>query len=188
MAVVRMTDRMNSRCELNLFFRNFYTVVLVLLSLCGIVYMSDLYMPTPLMTSDEVHNKGSFIAERAKLHVTHLSNLGPRPVGSLANEVLAIKYLTKTLSSIQAQSHSSITVEIDQQVVSGEFPLQFLDGLNSVYRNIQNVVVRVSGKASSGSALLLNCHYDSVVDSPGTLYIIYITLYILCFTPVPNLV
>uniref|UniRef100_A0A146L905 FXNA-like protease n=1 Tax=Lygus hesperus TaxID=30085 RepID=A0A146L905_LYGHE len=143
------------------------TFLLLVILLYGLVQLSDFYLPDPLTVVDEKSNPGRFIAERAKYHVTQLSNLGPRPVGSLANEVLAIKYLSKTLSSIQAQAHKQFRVEIDHHVVSGEFPLQFLDGLTSVYRNIQNIVVKVGGKQSSGSAILLNCHYDSVVDSPG---------------------
>lgn len=41
--------------------------------------------------------------------------------------------------------------------------------MTSVYRNVQNVVVKLAG-ASDGNgnhSLLLNCHYDSVPGSPG---------------------
>lgn len=42
--------------------------------------------------------------------------------------------------------------------------------MNNVYRDVQNVVVRVrgvGGRATGRSALLLNCHFDTVPDSPG---------------------
>lgn len=42
-------------------------------------------------------------------------------------------------------------------------------GMTSVYRNIQNVVVKLVGESEGkgNHSLLLNCHYDSVPGSPG---------------------
>lgn len=56
-----------------------------------------------------------------------------------------------------SENYSSITV--DHQVVSG-FSFQ-----SSIYKNLQNIVVRVQGQTDN--ALLLNCHFDSVPNSPG---------------------
>lgn len=47
--------------------------------------------------------------------------------------------------------------------------------MNNVYRDVQSVVARVSAKGVDASrpparlrrALLLNCHFDTVPDSPG---------------------
>lgn len=42
--------------------------------------------------------------------------------------------------------------------------------MNNVYRDVQSVVARVrgaGGRARGRTALLLNCHFDTVPDSPG---------------------
>ena len=42
--------------------------------------------------------------------------------------------------------------------------------MNNVYRDVQSVVARVrgaGGRPRARSALLLNCHFDTVPDSPG---------------------
>ncbi|XP_026679415.1 endoplasmic reticulum metallopeptidase 1-like [Diaphorina citri] len=59
-------------------------------------------------------------------------------------------------------------IRLDTQTVSGAFPLTFLDGMTNVYRNVQNVIVRIGPVVESAHSLLVNCHYDTVPDSPGT--------------------
>ncbi|KAI8420574.1 hypothetical protein MSG28_009026, partial [Choristoneura fumiferana] len=64
-------------------------------------------------------------------------------------------------------------LELDVTRASGAFSLTFLDGLNNVYRDVQSVVARLSARggppqpAPRRAALLINCHYDTVPDSPG---------------------
>lgn len=48
---------------------------------------------------------------------------------------------------------------VDHQVVSG------FNFNHNVYKNIQNIVVRVQGETNH--AVMLNCHFDSVAGSPG---------------------
>lgn len=60
-------------------------------------------------------------------------------------------------------------IEIDFQKSSGAYQLKFLDGMTNVYNEVRSVVVKVSSKIKSEHSLLLNCHYDSVADSPGML-------------------
>ncbi|CAB0034132.1 unnamed protein product [Trichogramma brassicae] len=50
---------------------------------------------------------------------------------------------------------------------SGSFSLTFLDGMTHIYKNVQNVVVKIGPFRSSKHSLLLNCHFDSFVESPG---------------------
>lgn len=124
-------------------------------------------LPTPLMTEDEPNHPGRFIAQRAKGHVYNLTSLGPRPTGSFENEVLAVNFLNKEINSVINKANKIHRITSDVQKVSGSFPLEFLDGMTNVYKNVQNVIVKIGPKQESAHSLLLNCHFDSVVDSPG---------------------
>lgn len=84
---------------------------------------------------------------------------GPKVVGSDANEIQAFNFILKQLNEIRDTSNQSSEITIDQQVVSG-FNFE-----RSVYRNIQNIVVRLQGETDH--AVMLNCHFDSVPGSPG---------------------
>jgi Zn-dependent M28 family amino/carboxypeptidase len=52
-----------------------------------------------------------------------------------------------------------LDISIDHQVVSGH------NFERSVYKNIQNIVVRYQG--NTDNVLMLNCHFDSIAGSPG---------------------
>jgi acetylornithine deacetylase/succinyl-diaminopimelate desuccinylase-like protein len=59
-------------------------------------------------------------------------------------------------------------VTIDVQKPRGSFNLQFVDGLTQHYRDITNIIVKLeSSLHGSNDALLVNCHFDSVPQSPG---------------------
>lgn len=124
-------------------------------------------LPQPLMLSDELNNPGRFIAERARNYLVNLTSFGPRTVGSYENEVLAVKYLIKEINLIQNYAKSVHKLSVDIQKPTGTFPLLFLDGMTSFYRNVQNVVVKLSSHQGSLHSVLVNCHFDTVVDSPG---------------------
>lgn len=120
------------------------------------------------MVSDMPENPNRFIAERAYNFLVKLTDLGPRPTGSHANEVLAVKLLSDEINLIAKQAKPVHKVALDIQKTSGSFPLGFLDGMSSVYKNVQNVVVKLSSRTESAHSLLINCHFDTVPDSPGT--------------------
>jgi hypothetical protein len=130
-------------------------------------------LPTPLRLVDAPSNPERFIAERAMNHLMRLTNIGPRTAGSYENEVLAIKFFEKEIGHIVVQAKPVHKVQMDIQKTSGAFPLHFLDGMTNVYRNVQNVIVRVSAKhTESPHSLLVNCHFDTVSGSPGESYLI----------------
>ena len=58
-------------------------------------------------------------------------------------------------------------MEVDTQTVSGTFHLEDYN-LYQQYSGVRNVVVRLSRRQEKGTpAILVNCHFDSVPQSPG---------------------
>ncbi|CAH2089062.1 unnamed protein product [Euphydryas editha] len=111
-----------------------------------------------------------FIAEIAHEHLVNLTSIGPRVAGSYENEVLAVQTLVEAVKRISAQASPHNTIDYDVFSASGAFSLTFLDGMSNVYRDVQSVVVRAraaGGRPAARAALLLNCHFDTVPDSPG---------------------
>uniref|UniRef100_A0A8D8VNW2 FXNA-like protease n=1 Tax=Cacopsylla melanoneura TaxID=428564 RepID=A0A8D8VNW2_9HEMI len=142
--------------------------VLVYLATYGFVMLVERQLPRPLTIQDEPRHPGRFIAERVYNHLVNLTSLGPRPVGSFENEVLAVNFLRKEINNVIQQSDPKVhQIRLDTQTVSGAFPLTFLDRMTNIYRNVQNVIVRVGPVVESAHSLLVNCHFDTVPDSPG---------------------
>lgn len=107
----------------------------------------------------------SFIGERALKNNLEITNLGPKVVGSETNEIIAIEFFHKKLQTIIEEKNSLHDIEFDVQMGSGSFQL---DTMTSVYRNIQNFIVKLSpANTTTTSSLLLNTHFDSVPVSPG---------------------
>lgn len=94
-----------------------------------------------------------------------ITNLGPKVVGSSINEIAAIEFFLKKIQTIIDQKNELHEIEFDIQIGSGSFQL---DTMTSVYRNIQNFIVKLSpANVTTTNSLLLNTHYDSVPISPG---------------------
>ncbi|XP_029051156.2 endoplasmic reticulum metallopeptidase 1-like [Osmia bicornis bicornis] len=124
-------------------------------------------LPEPLTIKKEGLYPGRFIGERAHNHVVNLTSIGPRIVGSYENEVLAIKYLTNSINSIIKDASVNHKILVNVTKHSGAFPLKFLDGMTNVYRNVQNVIVRIGPNRPTQTSLLVNCHFDTFPESPG---------------------
>ncbi|XP_072943077.1 uncharacterized protein [Epargyreus clarus] len=124
-------------------------------------------LPDPLSRANGSEHR--FIAEIAHEHLVNLTSIGPRVAGSYENEVLAVGVVVAAVKRIAATASPHNRVEFDVHTASGAFPLAFIDGMSHLYRDVQSVVVRVRGAGArpARSALLLNCHYDTVPDSPG---------------------
>lgn len=130
----------------------------------------NLPTPTPLNTSPNVQDDSQrFIAARAQADLNSLINMGPRPVGSNENEVLARDFILGEILKIQEKSNKALTISSDNQIVSGSFHIkQNSYGYSSFYHNVQNIVIRLSSRNQSNpAAVLVNCHYDTVPGSPG---------------------
>lgn len=150
-------------------FSHFIANLVFLLTIYASIVFVERTLPTPLSLKDEATHQDRFIAERARNYLMNLTRLGPRTVGSFENEVLAINFLSKEINTIINTANKNHKITYDLQKVSGAFPLQFLDGMTNIYKDVQNVIVRIGPNPESKHSLLVNCHFDTVVDSPGLL-------------------
>ncbi|KAJ3647303.1 hypothetical protein Zmor_019187 [Zophobas morio] len=146
---------------------HFIAVLGLMLLVFAAVIVIEKQLPTGLKISDEAKNPDRFIAERAYNILKKLTKIGPRIAGSNANEVTAVELLKSEVQEIIKKTNQNHVIELDIQKASGDFHLEFLDGMTNVYRDVQNVVVKVGSKIKSPHSLLINCHFDTVVDSPG---------------------
>nr|XP_050865505.1 endoplasmic reticulum metallopeptidase 1-like isoform X2 [Vespula vulgaris] len=144
-----------------------FFVLTFFLFLSFIIIALEKNLPEPCMIENEKLYPGRFIAERARNHIINLTSIGPRIVGSYENEVLAVKYLTIAINEIVNKAHENHKITLDITKHSGSFPLKFLDGMTNVYRNVQNVVVKIGPHNPVKHSLLMNCHFDTFPESPG---------------------
>uniref|UniRef100_A0A1B0G958 FXNA-like protease n=1 Tax=Glossina morsitans morsitans TaxID=37546 RepID=A0A1B0G958_GLOMM len=122
-------------------------------------------LPKPLYRVDEHSNPESFIAERAEITLINLTSIGPRVVGSVANEVKSLQFLLNEIEKIRMESSDYFKFDIDIQEATGNYVHW---SMINMYQSIQNVIVKLSAKnSSSGNYVLINSHYDTVPSSPG---------------------
>uniref|UniRef100_A0ABI0NTV4 Endoplasmic reticulum metallopeptidase 1 n=1 Tax=Bos taurus TaxID=9913 RepID=A0ABI0NTV4_BOVIN len=100
-------------------------------------------------------------------YLEHITSIGPRTTGSPENEILTVHYLLEQIKLIEAQSNSLHKISVDVQRPTGSFSIDFLGGFTSYYDNITNVVVKLEPRDGAQHAVLANCHFDSVANSPG---------------------
>lgn len=92
--------------------------------------------------------------------------LGIRHVGNQANEVHAKNLIVSKVEEIRATASSKVEIEVSVQHPTGSFYIDFLGGINHIYQNVTNIVVRVSRKGSDRKhAFMVNAHYDSALGS-----------------------
>ncbi|KAL7844964.1 hypothetical protein SRHO_G00235040 [Serrasalmus rhombeus] len=111
---------------------------------------------------------GEFSPGRARKHLEHITGVGPRPVGSVENEVLTVNYLLQQVELVQAESAAGPhAITVDVQRPTGSFSIDFLGGFTSYYDRVTNIAVRLEPKTGAQHFMLANCHFDSVANSPG---------------------
>lgn len=144
----------------------FGTVFVFYLAMFSFVRARSEMFPTP-KSQTTGSQKDVFYETNARVHLKQFSLHGPRVVGSQANEVYAYQYIVRELEKIQKKSLSSKQIILDEQNVTGSFDIQFLSDFVSVYRNIKNVAAMLKSETGSEHSLLMSCHFDSSIDSPG---------------------
>ena len=123
-------------------------------------------------------NSLDFSVSSARQHLADLVALGPRVAGTAVNDIQTVQLLKSKLEAIQFLAPDHVKVEIDEQHPSGEMYLGFLNGITNIYKNVSNVVVRISwpeaeaehthdSPAVTEQAVLVNAHFDSAPGSPG---------------------
>lgn len=151
--------------------RGYFWVFVCTLWFYGIIfvisYLESRAVPSPKRHVDS--HIGEFSEERARVHLDAITSFGPRPTGSIANEIHTVRYILDQVSKIKLSAKKSVAIEVDTQRPTGTFFLDFLDGFTSHYYNITNIVVRVSpvGNSPPDHSVLINAHFDSVPNSPG---------------------
>ncbi|KAL1396983.1 hypothetical protein pipiens_010106 [Culex pipiens pipiens] len=141
--------------------------IAMILLIGNLTSYSNSHLPDALRNSHLASFPNAFIAERAYKDLKILNDFGPKPTGSYANEVLAVDFLLREISYIEQLRNKNQNLQVDKQIVSGGYVGVYMNkSATSVYRNVQNVIVKLAGK-NSDQALLLNCHFDSVATSPG---------------------
>ena len=133
------------------------------------VFASETFLPTSKSISSPDHE---FSGDRARKHLVDITNLGARPTGSYENDIKAVKVIVEGISKIKTNAKEGFEMEIDVQTTSGS--LAFVReglipiGYTTAYNNITNILVKVTSKKSkSSSFILVNAHFDTVMNTEG---------------------
>ena len=143
---------------------------MIILALVGLLYGFVVYQDHQVPPVISANQHGNFSEERARIILNQIASLGPRPSGSDNLEKKAFLIITDKLYQLQKVTASKgvnrIDIDIDRP--SGCFDLKFLSSFTLCYHKITNIVARI-GPASgpSKNAILLNCHFDTLPDTPG---------------------
>ncbi|KAF6035759.1 hypothetical protein EB796_005923 [Bugula neritina] len=110
----------------------------------------------------------TFLESNARVFLEKLCSFGTRHLGSKANEESAVTYITDVVKEIKTHANPLHEIELDIQAPSSCFDINFIGNFTTCYMNIKNILVRLSPvNQKSSSALLVNCHYDTAISSPG---------------------
>ncbi|NXD92523.1 ERMP1 metallopeptidase, partial [Chaetorhynchus papuensis] len=140
---------------------------LVLLYLLGLRALAQVSHRQLLSHSPAAAGPRDFSAARARGYLDNITAIGPRTVGSPENEVLVVNYLLEQIRGIERESTDAHKISVDIQRPTGSFSIDFLGGFTSYYANITNVVVKLEPRSGAEHAVLSNCHFDSVPNTPG---------------------
>jgi hypothetical protein len=121
-------------------------------------YLHSTWLPVPAAVSGGRRVSLEEVA-RVRSHLDALTGLGPRVTGTpqlhaasmhlpyitILIMVLrhAAEYLLQVLRDVRANAADGVQVEVELQTPSGRFHTEFLEGIDNVYRNVTNVLVRI---------------------------------------------
>lgn len=124
-------------------------------------------LPEGVTIAEESQKPGEFVAERAQSILLKYDQIGPKVVGSVANEEVTVAFLLDEVERVRAEMRADLyEMEVDVQQASGAYMHW---NMVNMYQGVQNVVVKLSTRGSASvNYLLLNSHFDSKPSSPGT--------------------
>jgi len=133
-----------------------------------LLYIHTVFSTFPPAVTVDNASADQFVEERARKTLNDLTAFGARPVGSKANEELCVDYLLNEITQIRRQMNvDQHSLDVDVQKVSGSFSIDFLGQFTSCYDNVKNVVVKLCPRRGSNDSLLVNCHYDTQINTTG---------------------
>lgn len=146
-----------------------YLWVLLPLIVAGGLYASSYFifhsLPDPLENGTG-SNSGKFVESYARNNLKEFTSIGPRLVGSIANEIQAINFLIDSVEKIKMTAASKYNIEYEVQIA--DFGSYIFDDMVDIYKSIKNFVVRLSSaEQKSNATLLINSHFDTVPESAG---------------------
>lgn len=106
----------------------------------------------------------------ARKHLQFVTKLGPRPSGSVNNEIHAKRYLLSELQKVVKIAEAfGLHAQLEEQVAR---PSTFQTHAHiTSYVNIPNLLLRLHdprvSRQSEPRSVLINCHYDTAPQSPG---------------------
>ncbi|XP_072260327.1 endoplasmic reticulum metallopeptidase 1-like [Pyxicephalus adspersus] len=134
---------------------------LYVLGIRGLVHLSLRQLVTPGARLSD------FNASNARTYLEQITAIDSRTVGSPANEILTVSYILDRIRDIQKTRNKVHKITVDVQRPTGSFSIDFLGGFTSYYDNITNIAVKLEPARGAQHAVLANCHFDSVANTPG---------------------
>ncbi|XP_072260329.1 endoplasmic reticulum metallopeptidase 1-like isoform X2 [Pyxicephalus adspersus] len=133
-------------------------LVLYVLGIRGLVHLSLQQLLTPGARLSD------FNASNARTYLKQIAAIDSRTVGSPANEILAVNYILDRIRDIQKKRNEVHNITVEVQRPTGSF--SFAGGF-TYYDHITNIAVKLEPARGAQHAVLANCHFDSVVNTPG---------------------
>ncbi|KAH8246711.1 hypothetical protein KR038_007262, partial [Drosophila bunnanda] len=132
----------------------------------AVIYPLFQALPAGIRISEETEKPGKFVAERAQYMLREITQMGPRLVGDVNNEVTAVNFLLEEIEKVRQVLRNDVyEMEVEVQRASGSY---LIKGFLNHYKGIQNVLVKLSTRSSNSSSyLLVNSHFDTKPGSPG---------------------
>ena len=101
-----------------------------------------------------ITSSNTICVDRARVLLNKFSRIGPKPIGSIANEETVPKMVLGELESIKAGIKSNFNLHIEQQN-------------STYYQYVDNIIARLSKNGTKSKSLLINSHFDTSRKGPG---------------------